>query len=673
MKNLKIKTKLWITGFATGFFFLASTMVSNINLEKIDDSMDKISENSQAMRFLLTADMMHEGISGNVYAALLELEHGDFKMLAEVREKFKENAVTFKESIEAIKKTDLKKEIQMAVDEVNPQLNAFLEGANILISLDNAEDKDYIERKLEDFEKLFELLEEKMEKLADSIEKNNEEAQKAGDESVVEARKITWTVFIFAMILLGSILIYIISSINRPLKETIEYCNSMSNGNLENKIEIRSKDEIGQVLTALKDMQDRLKKIMADVLNNAESVASASSELSATAQSMSQGSNEQAAGVEETTSSLEEMSASITQNTENAKITDGIAQKAAKDAGEGGKAVDETLRAMRAIAEKITIIEDIAYQTNLLALNAAIEAARAGQHGKGFAVVASEVRKLAERSQVAAKEIGEVSNQSVDIAEKAGKLLGVIVPNIQKTADLIQEITAASEQQNSGVSQISSAMGQLDKVTQQSASAAEELAATSEELSSQAEYLQQTVSFFKIGEAAKRQGQAYHMKQNMMKQTEEILAKDDHNKNLQTIKPHMAQTTTGGAMDFTTAKMMHINWKMKLGAFMKGEQSLTQDQVASHQHCDLGKWIYSQGMAKYGHFEEMRELEKEHEKLHKTIKKVVELKNSGQNADAEYSKFEYLCNTVVGLLEKMDKKTKTKAPADLTSRDFVKF
>jgi len=192
------------------------------------------------------------------------------------------------------------------------------------------------------------------------------------------------------------------------------------------------------------------------------------------------------------------MTASITQNTENAKVTDGMATKAASDSAEGGEAVRATVAAMKQIAQKIGIIDDIAYQTNLLALNAAIEAARAGEHGKGFAVVAAEVRKLAERSQVAAQEIGTVAGSSVELAEKAGRLLDQMVPNIKKTSDLVQEITAASEEQSSGVGQINAAVSQLSQTTQQNASSSEELAATAEEMSSQAEQLQQTMGFFKL-------------------------------------------------------------------------------------------------------------------------------------------------------------------------------
>jgi methyl-accepting chemotaxis protein len=214
--------------------------------------------------------------------------------------------------------------------------------------------------------------------------------------------------------------------------------------------------------------------------------------------------------VEETTASIDLMSASISQNSDNAKVTDGMATKASKEAGDGGQAVTQTVSAMKQIAQKISIVDDIAYQTNLLALNAAIEAARAGEHGKGFAVVAAEVRKLAERSQEAAKEIGDLAGNSVSTAERAGKLLDEIVPSIQKTSELVQEIAAASQEQSQSVTQIGSAMGQLSKATQQNASASEELAATSEELSGQAEQLQQSVAFFSTtGEPASvRKGKA---------------------------------------------------------------------------------------------------------------------------------------------------------------------
>src|SRR3569833_3147635 len=242
----------------------------------------------------------------------------------------------------------------------------------------------------------------------------------------------------------------------------------------------------------------KLSAIISEVNSSAVALASAAEQVSSTSQSLSQAASEQAAGVEETSASIEQMTASIAQNTDNAKVTDGMATRAAGQAADGGEAVKATVSAMKQIAQKIGIIDDIAYQTNLLALNAAIEAARAGEHGKGFAVVAAEVRKLAERSQVAAEEIANVASSSVELAEKAGRLLESIVPNIRKPSDLVQEIAAASEEQSSGVGQINAAIVQLSQTTQQSASRSEELAATAEELRSQAEELQRLMSFFKL-------------------------------------------------------------------------------------------------------------------------------------------------------------------------------
>ncbi len=302
-----------------------------------------------------------------------------------------------------------------------------------------------------------------------------------------------------AILLIGIVGAWSITrAITRPLVEAVDVANNLSEGNLNVKIVVDSKDETGLLLTAMQNMVAKLTEIISAVRVSADSLASGSEEISATAQSLSQASSEQAASVEETSASIEQMTASINQNTENAKVTDSMAGKAAKEATEGGQAVGSTVEAMKKIAGKIGIVDDIAYQTNLLALNAAIEAARAGEHGKGFAVVAAEVRKLAERSQVAAQEIGELASSSVSLAEKAGKLLDEIVPSINKTSDLVQEIASASSEQSSGVAQINGAMGQLNQTTQQNASASEELAATAEEMSSQSEQLQSVMSFFKL-------------------------------------------------------------------------------------------------------------------------------------------------------------------------------
>ncbi len=277
----------------------------------------------------------------------------------------------------------------------------------------------------------------------------------------------------------------------------------IARGDLTTKVEVKSKKDILGV--ALSDMAAKLREVVGEVMKAVHQVGSGSQELSASSEQLSQGATEQAAAAEEALSSVEEMGSNIKQNADNAFATEKIATAVADRAAQGGSAVSETVSAMKAIAGKISIIEEIARQTNLLALNAAIEAARAGEHGRGFAVVASEVRKLAERSQTAAGEIGKLSTSSVEVAERAGEMLSQIVPDIQKTAELVQEISAASKEQNIGAGQINQAIQQLDQVTQQNASAAEEMASTSEELASQAEQLQSIINFFKVDADGGRQ------------------------------------------------------------------------------------------------------------------------------------------------------------------------
>jgi methyl-accepting chemotaxis protein len=310
-------------------------------------------------------------------------------------------------------------------------------------------------------------------------------------------REVIGLLFIFAV--LTSL---VRREVLRPIQQVADRLRDIAqgDGDLTKRIEYASENEIGDMARSFNEFVDKLALIIVQVRESTQAVAAASAQVSSSAQVLSHGTSEQAASVEESTSSLEQINASITQNAENSRRMEQMAVKGANEMEESGKAVAESVQAMKTIAEKISIVEEIAYQTNLLALNAAIEAARAGEHGKGFAVVATEVRKLAERSQAAAQEISGLASSNVKVADRSGELLKELVPAIRKTAELVQEVASSSKEQAAGVAQVSKAMTQVDQVTQRNAAAAEELSSTAEQMTAQAENLQKLMAFFRTNE-----------------------------------------------------------------------------------------------------------------------------------------------------------------------------
>ncbi|MGN7161059.1 methyl-accepting chemotaxis protein [Sphingomonas sp. SAFR-052] len=291
----------------------------------------------------------------------------------------------------------------------------------------------------------------------------------------------------------------LVDTVNRmtvALRKSATLADTIAQGDLTvDHTPLSEQDKLGHALVS---MVERLRGVVGDASMAASNVASGSQQLSSSSEQVSQGATEQAAAAEEASASMEQMAANIKQNADNAAQTEKIARQSSKDAEASGVAVERAVGAMRTIAEKIGIVQEIARQTDLLALNAAVEAARAGEHGRGFAVVASEVRKLAERSQTAAAEISAVSGDTVQAAAQAGEMLTKLVPDIRRTAELVSEISAACREQDIGASQINQALQQLDQVTQQNASASEQITSTSEELAGQAEELQSSIAFFRV-------------------------------------------------------------------------------------------------------------------------------------------------------------------------------
>ncbi|WP_310452421.1 methyl-accepting chemotaxis protein [Sulfuritalea sp.] len=500
-KNMKIGMRLGL-GFGLVLIllsviaFLGITRMASINDSVEDITKDKVPKTQMSNEIVANSSEIAIGLRNMMLTSSKEDREKQKERVYEARKRIAGNI----EKLEKVLTLPKGKELFKAILEARAK---YIAGQDQLIKLieengKDAESKAFLQNELRP---ILGKYQESLRNLVTFQVELMDAANKAAAEQYQQARNLM-LILAIASILMGIAIAFLITrNILKQLGGEPAYAahivQQVAEGNLAVQIAAKTGDTTS-MLAAISGMVAKLSSIIRDVNTASDALNNAAGQVSATAQSLSQSSSEQAASVEETTASIEQMTASITQNTENARVTDNMATKSSAEAVQGGTAVKDTVEAMKSIAGKIGIIDDIAYQTNLLALNAAIEAARAGEHGKGFAVVAAEVRKLAERSQVAAQEIGQLAGSSVKMAEQAGKLLDEMVPSIKKTSDLVQEIAAASQEQSQGVSQINGAMGQLNQATQQNASASEELAATAEEMGGQAAQLQALMEFFKI-------------------------------------------------------------------------------------------------------------------------------------------------------------------------------
>ena len=450
-------------------------------------------------------------------------------------------------------------------------------------------------------------------------------------------------------------------------------------GDLTKRIEVGAQDEIAELAKWFNTFMDKLHEILSKVSSNTESLAAAGEEIAATSRQQTQGAEQQKDQTAQVVTAMQEMTSTVQQVSENSNSAAAASQKAAETAHQGGKVVEETLSRMRAIASSvgetakkveelgkqydqigriIGVIDDIADQTNLLALNAAIEAARAGEQGRGFAVVADEVRKLAERTSTATKEItGMIRSiqaetksavtamqagtkeveQGVELTTQAGSSLHDIIQMSEKVGDMVTHIATAATEQSAATEQINGSIDQIAKITETSAAGAQQTTNALQDLSVLALNLQRLVGQFR-------------------------LAADDSGGRAQNLEHRQTQASqidnsVGVSVDFARVKMAHRSWRLKLRGFLDGRENLDPKKLASHRDCELGKWIYSEGQAKYSHLHDLDALEKKHQAMHSMVRQVVELKHAGKVKEAEqgFTNVANAAEEVVALLENVER------------------
>jgi methyl-accepting chemotaxis protein len=509
--NLTIRKKL--LGFSllgVGFVLLVGA-VGLVATRHLSNASQEMAINTNALKVQMQADMMHDALRGDALRALLAGQRGDHAEEPSIRADLKEHAQVFNDALKELSELSHDEAITAKTRDIKPSLDAYLAAASEVVDL-GLTHPEQASAKLGSFQKAFATLEDEMEQINQLL---NTRAQ-AVDEANHKATRMATTVILSTALLAAVVCLVVGHQMGRgillPIAQATQVATTVAAGDLTSRIEVGSQDEVGQLLSALKTMNDRLADLVGDVRSSGDHIATGSSQIAMGNADLSHRTEQQASSLQETAASMEQLTSTVRHNADTAQQATQLATSASTVAARGGEIVGQVVHTMdeisassRKIADIIGVIDGIAFQTNILALNAAVEAARAGEQGRGFAVVAGEVRSLAQRSAEAAKEIKSLIGDSVEKVEAGSRLVGNagstmtdIVTQVRMVCELINEISASTHDQSDGIGQVNQAVNQLDQVTQQNAALVEESAAAAESLKQQAGRLVASVSVFKL-------------------------------------------------------------------------------------------------------------------------------------------------------------------------------
>ena len=508
---MSIKFRLIALSLISILFLLTIGASSLWSEHQMSEALRKNSIATAALRNHMEADMMHDALRADILAATLAANLNQVNQRKPIEQQLAEHLKLFQDSLKANEELALRTNIAQSIAQVRPLVDGYLKAsqAGVALAFDSPEKS---EANLVKFMEMFTAVEKEMDALADLIEKNSSDAVSSAQADAARLKQLIMGVLLLSVLCTSLIAAATIRSIISPLNTAVKIAQTVAAGDLTSHIEVSSKDETGQLMQALKDMNDSLAKVVGEVRQGTDTIATASGQIAAGNQDLSSRTEQQASSLQETAASMEELTSTVTQNADNARQANQLAVSASSVAVRGGSVVAQVVNTMsaintssRKIVDIIGVIDGIAFQTNILALNAAVEAARAGEQGRGFAVVAAEVRNLAQRSAAAAKEIKTLIGDSVDKVEEgsrqvaeAGKTMDEIVDSVRRVTDIMAEIEVASQEQTQEIKQINQAITQMDQVTQQNAALVEEAAAAAQSLQEQADGLSQMVSVFKL-------------------------------------------------------------------------------------------------------------------------------------------------------------------------------